>query len=304
MPEVIELRKYRDFLKKHAQGATLTHVQILKGRYKNHGPFQGYADTAKSLPLTIRDITVHGKLMWWTFSNGMILVITLGLTGGWIVHSKKAWYEPTFYSYSYTPEEVAAWQQRQRGACNVAFHITKGNKQRIVYFADQLSYGTLQVLTDPLALQERLRKLGPDVMHHQTTFEVFRDRLLVRKYLKKPIGVVLMDQAFVAGVGNYLRADSLWLAKISPFRAVQSLSLQDIQRLYNAIIALCWAGYDMKRGINLGFIKPTTEIPQKFKRDFLIYQQKKDPYGKIVESGELSIGSQKRTIFWVPSRQL
>jgi hypothetical protein len=47
-------------------------------------------------------------------------------------------------------------------------------------------------------------------------FSDFYTHINIRRNLNKPIGNVLMDQKVISGIGNYLRADTLWMSKISP----------------------------------------------------------------------------------------
>ena len=60
MPEVTEIRKYADFIKKHMKGKNLLDIKILKGRYKKHKPFEKYALIKKSVPLKIIDVVTKG----------------------------------------------------------------------------------------------------------------------------------------------------------------------------------------------------------------------------------------------------
>jgi len=40
MPEINEVRKYADFIKKKIKNNSITNINILNGRYKKHGPFE------------------------------------------------------------------------------------------------------------------------------------------------------------------------------------------------------------------------------------------------------------------------
>lgn len=58
-----------------------------------------------------------------------------------------------------------------------------------------------------------------------------------------------MDQKTISGIGNYLRADCLWLAKISPHRLVKSMDDNEIKELYHSIQKLIWSDYNYKYAI-------------------------------------------------------
>ena len=53
MPEINEVRSYADFIKRKLKNKNITHVNIINGRYKKHGPFENYNYLTKHLPLKI-----------------------------------------------------------------------------------------------------------------------------------------------------------------------------------------------------------------------------------------------------------
>jgi len=54
MPEIVEIRKYADFIKNKIKNSNLNSIKILKGRYKTHGPFDKYNELIKKLPRRVR----------------------------------------------------------------------------------------------------------------------------------------------------------------------------------------------------------------------------------------------------------
>ena len=113
----------------------------------------------------------------------------------------------------------------------------------------------------------------------------------------------LLRRVLPAGVGNYLRADALWMAKISPFRKVKDVSDGELKLLYTSIRGLIWGDYDYKNGVKKGYISKTLKLPNDYHRDFFIYRQDKDINDNIVKKEELYEGSQKRFIYWVENIQ-
>lgn len=51
MPEIIEIKKYADFIKKYMQNKKIQSINILKGRYKTHGSFEKYNELKKNFLL-------------------------------------------------------------------------------------------------------------------------------------------------------------------------------------------------------------------------------------------------------------
>lgn len=52
MPEIVEVKKYVDFINHYLHNNTIKQIKIIGGRYKKHGPFQGYKRLIKHLPIT------------------------------------------------------------------------------------------------------------------------------------------------------------------------------------------------------------------------------------------------------------
>jgi formamidopyrimidine-DNA glycosylase len=73
---------------------------------------------------------------------------------------------------------------------------------------------------------------GPEPLDDAFTLRAFRARLRGRRGRLKPL---LLDQGFVAGIGNIYADEALWLARLHPLRAADGLRPADERRLYDAI---------------------------------------------------------------------
>jgi formamidopyrimidine-DNA glycosylase len=109
----------------------------------------------------------------------------------------------------------------------------------------------------------------------------------------------LLNQTLIAGIGNYLRADILWYAKLSPFRTINSLSSKDWKQLYNSIIQITWFHYNFTKAIKLKKITDIKFFNKHIDIDFFVYQQKQDIYGNPVTREFLDT----RSIHWCPKYQ-
>jgi len=76
---------------------------------------------------------------------------------------------------------------------------------------------------------EEIKKLGPEPLEKSFDFKKFKE-VITRKSGK--IKQVLMDQNVIAGIGNIYSDEILWEAKIHPFRAVKSLSEDDLKKIF------------------------------------------------------------------------
>jgi len=339
MPEIIEVKKFADVLRNNILGHKITHINILKGRYSKK-PFEGFNILKKELPLTVESINTKGKFTYFTLSNNdkkqFYLFNTLGLSGGWTVKAKNKSDFAKCLNCHYMKKEVDSssddkdssvsifmyptileyisednsnnWFQRALNHLNVEFiienKINHGQHKDIAfYFYDQLSFGTLKATDNQADLEKKLKELGPDMMEDTTTFEIFKKQIAKDTNKTKPIGNVIVNQKLISGVGNYLRADGLWMSKISPFRNVEDIGDKEMELLYKSLRALMWGDYNYKEGVKKGIISNTIKLPNDYKRDFFVYRQDKDINGKTVKKNELFDGSQKRFIHWVEDVQ-
>ncbi len=87
-------------------------------------------------------------------------------------------------------------------------------------------------LTDSLAQVPTFGELGPEATDPALTLDGFRERLRPRR---GEIKGVLVDQTFVAGIGNAYADEILWRAQIYPFRRRTSLSDEEVAALYEAM---------------------------------------------------------------------
>jgi formamidopyrimidine-DNA glycosylase len=74
-------------------------------------------------------------------------------------------------------------------------------------------------------------ELGPDAQG--ITLREFRAALARGR--TAPVKARLLDQSAVAGIGNLLADQALWLARVNPARPVGELSAAEVQRLHRAV---------------------------------------------------------------------
>jgi formamidopyrimidine-DNA glycosylase len=105
-------------------------------------------------------------------------------------------------------------------------------------FSDARKFGKVY-LTDQV---ERITgALGPEPLEDAFTLDAFRQRLAGRSKQIKPL---LLDQTFVAGVGNIYADEALFRAKIHPLRHSNTLSDAETAQLYAMIRAALADGID------------------------------------------------------------
>ncbi len=120
----------------------------------------------------------------------------------------------------------------------VILSLTDGRQLR---FHDTRKFGRFYLTSDA---QKILGRLGPEPLATGFTLKIFARSLSPRNRLLKPL---LLDQTFIAGLGNIYVDEALWESKIHPRRIAASLSESEIRALHRAIPRV------LKRGLkNLG----------------------------------------------------
>lgn len=118
---------------------------------------------------------------------------------------------------------------RTRRQLRFAVHTAAGSA--LLYSASEIH------VLDRAGLFEHpfLAKLGPDPLHAATTAKTIRQRLTAPECRRRNLGALMLDQSFVAGLGNYLRSEILFVAGVHPARRPSDLSPDELARLARTI---------------------------------------------------------------------
>jgi formamidopyrimidine-DNA glycosylase len=135
-----------------------------------------------------------------------------------------------------------------------------------IRFADQRKFGRVRHLPDGEA--DRLdARLGPEPLSR-----AFTAARLATALARRPgkIKSVLLDQRLVAGLGNIYVDEALYLARIHPERAANSLTEAEIRRLHRAIRAVLRAGI-VRRGTSFSSYRDATGAAGENQRFLNVY---------------------------------
>jgi endonuclease-8 len=98
------------------------------------------------------------------------------------------------------------------------------------------------------SLHPALARLGPDLLDPGFDADEARRRLRHSDRAELEIGVALLDQRALAGIGNVYRNEVLWLERVDPFATVAALDDPTIDRLVGSARRLMRANIDRTRG--------------------------------------------------------
>jgi formamidopyrimidine-DNA glycosylase len=271
MPEGVEVTIIREKLATRLQRCKLDKVKILGGRYSRHGPPTGFSAFNKALPLRIKDVCNYGKFVYIVLDKDWTILITLGMSGIISVHNKPNKHD------------------------NILFQANCLN----FYFNDMRNFGTVAFFHGKKELDAKLDSLGPDPLKRKVSYNRFI-ALLNKCNPDHYIADILLDQTFFSGVGNYLRADILYCAKIFPETPVSDLTNRQKRRLYECIYKIPRRSYDILSKELKTISNTETGDELKSGNKFLVYKQKRDPLGNPVVRKKMKNG---RSIWYSPKIQ-
>ena len=156
-------------------------------------------------------------------SKGLAILIHLKLTGQLIYQDEKT---RIAGGHPIPPLNLPVPNKTTR----VTFTFTSGGH---LYFNDIRKFGWVKIIeNEESKVKEAIgMKLGPDPL--KIGYEEFRDRLAKRGQAR--IKKLLMDQTFIAGIGNIYSDEALWRARVHPKRNAISLSPLELRSLFDGI---------------------------------------------------------------------
>lgn len=166
---------------------------------------------------TVTHVSSHGKALLIRYSNGLTHYSHNQLYGKWRV-----------LAVGRLPRLLERRERSVRVVLQTSTHV-----------AVLLSATQVELLTRAeLARQPYLAKLGPDVLDRSTTLRTVTARLRRPEFARRSLAALLLDQSFMAGLGNYLRSDILHATGLRHSARPIDLSDASLAALARAILAL------------------------------------------------------------------
>ncbi len=262
MPEGPEIRRAADNLEAAIKGKPLTGAWFAFPQLKAWEP--------QLVGQTITHIETRGKALLTHFSNQLTLYSHNQLYGVWRVVN--------------TGEEM----QTNRV---LRVKLESADKTILLYSASEIEMLTPEQLTTHPFLQ----RVGPDVLDLRVTPEEVKARLLSAKFRNRQFSGLLLDQAFLAGLGNYLRVEILWEVGLAAQHKASQLSEAQLEALSHALLAIPRLSYNTR-----GVAKENKHHGALFR--FKVFHRagkKCERCGGIIEKTTLS----SRPFYWCPHCQ-
>jgi len=210
MPELPEVETIRRDLDREFAGRRVESVEVTgKRSVRRHDNVDDFVSRIEGHK--VLSVIRRGKYLLLKLDSRDILVAHLGMSGQLLLADPK---EP-----------------RDRHT-HVVICFDEGPELR---FVDPRTFGELFV-TAPDSLEEsvpELAHLGFDPLDQPMAWTRFADMLYQRKAKLKSL---LMDQRFIAGIGNMYADEILFAAGLRYDRSSETLTAQEVRRLYRAMV--------------------------------------------------------------------
>ena len=267
-PEIYNLTK--NVLSKYI-GKELNNIKINFGRYKTHGPPENFSKFKKTFPIKCINVYKKGKVIFICFEENWHIISKLGLMGWWSIEGE----QPT-------------WRNNNKKNVVLSFN----NFTDLIY-DDNTSFGSITITDDLELIQKELDKLAPDIGNENIKFLEIQKRIedLTPKIKNKILEDIIIDQKLIfSGIGNYLKSEILYQAKISPLRMIKDVKMDEWKNIFKVAKKIC---------NKMQLILDTNDF-EKYFNTMRVYQKDKDPYGNIIKIHKTSQG---RKTFYVESIQ-
>jgi len=210
VPEGPEIRRAAEQVAAAVAGRTAIRVLFTLPRLGPHGP--------RLSGRRVQAVEARGKALLVHFTGGDSIYTHNQLYGRW---------------YVVAPGRLPATGRELR----LAIHTR--TKWALLYSASDIA-----VLPRARLGEHRyLARLGVEPLNSHTRLADVRAVLDAARFGRRSLAALLLDQGFLAGIGNYLRSEILFAARLAPERRLGALSPNERDRLASAALKLTRRSY-------------------------------------------------------------
>ena len=269
MPELPEVETVARDLQRRVAGATITDAEVRWERTIRH-PQPGERFAAELRGATIDRVGRRAKSVLLHLADGRVMTVALRMTGALIV------------AQAGTPDDRYA---------RVVFFLADGRELR---YRDVRKFGRIGLwerggvprrgtrrkagrrvaeARPPYRVGDVFARHGPEPLARSFSAARLAERLQGRSARLKTL---LLDQTFIAGVGNIYADEALWRARLHPLRAADTLTPVEVRRLHRAVRAVLRQGI-ANRGTSVGDYVGADDEPGDNAERLAVYQRTGQP---------------------------
>ena len=318
MPESPESRTIAEKLRSRVKGKSFLWFELWGTNKYTPDIARIWNDISGKFPSTCLDIVCRGKQIYFYFENGLAFVSSLGLDGHWY-----------HLTYENRPAYLAGKNYAKfclhfgKQISIVGTPVPMNMSEDELWYDDMIRYGNFNIMTWQGASQKMI-EFGPDLLATTTpfkdihpivqnalpaqffvkaTWESFWQELHAPRRGQMELCKFLMKQEYFCGIGNYLKSEIMYRARIHPCRPIGTMTDSQIQVLFQTILATITEAYQCGGLTHGTFLDPDMKTG-----NFPVYIYKRaglrDPYGYLIQHLNKDTSPDKRGTYFVPEIQL
>ncbi|HUE98529.1 MAG TPA: bifunctional DNA-formamidopyrimidine glycosylase/DNA-(apurinic or apyrimidinic site) lyase [Anaerolineales bacterium] len=272
MPELPEVETIARKLRPHLLGKTIQDAHLRWSRTLAFPSPRKFRELIKGQ--AVKEVTRRAKYFILGLSD-FSLLIHLRMSGGLVIKESKI-----------RPEKHDRLIIRLLSAPSPAQMANKPDGLSNLVFNDTRKFGRVWLTAFP---EEVLGKLGPEPLSREFTPQWLHTALHSKHRLLKPL---LLDQTFLAGLGNIYSDESLHLAKLHPLAPSDSITAKQAEALHEAVRKVLKQGI-RRNGASIDWVYRGGE----FQNDFRVYDRAGKPCPVCGTKIERMIVGQRSTHF-------
>ncbi|MDZ7680170.1 MAG: endonuclease VIII [Fodinibius sp.] len=211
MPEGPEIWRTADQLRDVLQHKTITNLKFAFDELKKY--------ESKLKGQTVTNVEARGKAILTFFDIDKVMYSHNQLYGKWMVR-----------------------KNGQQPSTNRSLRVTISNDEHSAYLYSASDVEMLSRAEVPE--HSYIKKLGPDVLHPDTTYDDILGQYQDEEFQNRKLTTLLLDQGFVSGIGNYLRSEIMFYAKVRPQQKLKAYSADEKEALAKATVKLSERSYE------------------------------------------------------------
>jgi len=219
-----------------------------------------------------------GKNIFIDLSGGKTLYLHLKMTGHLLIKSK----------VKSLKSKVDFFEDKVNQYVHHIWKLRTVDRELInLEFSDMRKFAKIVLVdTDKVNDLPEIKKLGIDAMDPKFNLQKFAEilgfsephpNLPLRKgkgNLHKPIGIILMEQELIAGIGNIYRSEILFAAGVDPKRKTGSLKKEEVKKIFLNTKKILKKAIEM-RGTSDSDYRDTSGAPGEYHKLLKVYRKDK-----------------------------
>ncbi len=281
MPELPEVETARRLLDRVLKGRVIEEAVVPPDEIV----LKGAPPEAIIAQLTGAEITGtgrKGKYFWLELGDRGILAAHLGMSGA-VLDLTEGSQEAVHY------KQNKGHKYDENGLPKYLKLLIRTTDDHAAAMADPRRLSRVWLSTSP-EQDKAISALGPDVLYELPSAEELKEKM---KRRNTPIKALLLNQAFLSGIGNWIADEVLYQSGIAPKRHASSLSQQEVEELHKAIHDVAVLASEVDADY------------ERFPKSWIFHVRWGGQRGGDIHEGEQVIREQVggRTTAWVPTRQ-